>query len=101
MVRHLLPLFVEHLQKKSNGALLRLVHKRQSTHGNPALALHGEKYILNERALTRDGSVLGELAHNFANLGGDKRVTRKRQAISNLRITNRAVHLTASQDNER
>jgi hypothetical protein len=95
------PLFCGEFTKKSNGALLRLVHKRQSTHGNPVLPLHEERYLLNKRELTRDGSVLGELAHNFANLGGDKRITRKRQAIRNLRITNRTVHLTVLQDSER
>lgn len=58
-------------------------------------------YFKQESALTRDGSVLSEFAHDFANLGGDKRVTRKRQAIRYLRITNRTVHLTVSQDGER
>ncbi len=39
-----------------------------------------------EKVLTRDGCILGELAYNFADLGGHKRITRKRQAIRNLRI---------------
>jgi len=95
------PSFCGAFTKKSSGALLRLVHKRQSTHGSPVWHCTKKVSFKQGRALTWDGSVLGELAHNFANLGGDKRITRKRQAIRNLRITNRTVHLTVSQDGER
>ena len=41
-----------------------------------------------EGVLTRDGSILGEFAHNFADFGGDERLTRKRQAVRNLTTTN-------------
>jgi hypothetical protein len=95
------PPFCKAFTKKSNGALLRLVHKRQSTHGSPVWHCTKKVSFKHERGLTWDGSVLGELAHNFANLGGDKRITRKRQTIRNLRITNPTVHLRVSQDSER
>jgi hypothetical protein len=70
---------------------LGLVHGFQSTHrsqqhfGTAREVLSRDEL---EGVLTRDGSILGEFAHNFANFGGDERLTRKRQAVRNLPTTN-------------
>jgi len=47
---------------------------------NSETTLHHAKKIdiIKDGVLTRDGGILGELANDFANFRGDKRLTRQR-----------------------
>ena len=70
------PLFCGAYTKIEHGEKLRLVAGHRITQERIGTARKVSSK--QERVLTRDWGVLGELAHNFADFRGDKCITRKR-----------------------